>query len=89
MAVKNANNLSGFLLNIHQQIQQFNSSRNPRSNALLIAGAILLGGFMTYNVVSQSLTQVASRSTGPAVATPKLSLTPTISPTSSMYYRGE
>lgn len=62
-----------------KSFQQFNSKRKPRTNALILAGLILLGGFMMYNFVGQQLTQVASKTYGPAVATPKPSLS--ISPT--------
>jgi hypothetical protein len=77
---------------LQKQFNTFNASRKPRTNALMFAGIILLGGFMTYNFVGSQLTQVQSRSQRPAVATPKPSFTPTptIDPSvSSVPFRAE
>lgn len=64
---------------IIEQFQSLNVKRNPRTNTLVIAALILLGGFMTYNYVGSQLTYVESISKRPAVATPKpsISVTPT------------
>lgn len=68
-----------------QKLQSLNGKRDPRTNTLIIAGIILLGGFMTYNFVGSRLTYVDSMSKRPAVATPKpsISITPTPTPDQS------
>jgi hypothetical protein len=67
---------------VQQGFREFNAKRKPRYNALLIAGVILLGGFMTYNFIGKQLTQVANKSTR-VVATPKP--TQIVSPTPSQF----
>jgi hypothetical protein len=80
-----------FLLAVVERFQTFNAKRDPRANALIFASIILLGGFMMYNFVGKQLTQVASQSHTPAVATPKpsVTLTPTPTPSTPVYYQGE
>lgn len=70
---------------IVQKLQSLNAKRNPQTNTLVIAGLILLGGFMTYNFVGSQLTYVESMSKKPAVATPKpsISVSPTPTPDQS------
>lgn len=77
MATSNGEKLLQMQAKFEKYYNQFNSQRKPRANALIIAGVILLGGFMTYNFVGRELTQVASKSYRPAVVTP----TPSVSPT--------
>ncbi|MBA3724517.1 MAG: hypothetical protein H0W89_06580, partial [Candidatus Levybacteria bacterium] len=46
------------------------SQRSPRTNALIIAGVILLSGFMAYNFIGRQMTQLAGKSYRPPVITP-------------------
>ncbi len=52
------------------------TTRKPLTNTLIIAAVILVGGFMAYNYVGNSLTQLAGDSYT-ASPTPTLSPTPT------------
>ncbi len=53
------------------------SQRSPRTNALIIAGVILLSGFMAYNFIGRQMTQLAGKSYRPPVVTPTQILSPT------------
>ncbi len=56
------------------------TTRKPITNTLIIAAVILVGGFMTFNFVGTSLTQLAGESVSVSpteVPTPTLSPTPT------------
>ncbi len=58
--------------------------RSPFVNAMLIAGVILLGGFMLYNFIGHSLTQTAGLTSSQTSVAPSIS--PTVTPTPTPHY---
>ena len=58
--------------------------RSPLINGILIALVILIGGFMTYNFVGHSLTQISGATIEKSSVSPSVS--PSMSPTPTPQY---